>query len=86
MQMLLGVEKYWLCEDKLLPMYSHLVDVCSEQIRGEWSNVATITTKVKQEPDDLETQTPQHKDVVNFDKEVRSFILKNVLIRFSFIF
>ena len=81
-QLLLGVGEYWMCEDKLLPMYSHLVDVYSDKLREEGNNVATLTT-VKQEPEDVETLTPQHNDVQKVDnKEVSSFILQNVLILF----
>ena len=62
-QLLLGVRKYWMCEDQLLPKYSHLVDYYSENLRGEWNNVQT--TKVKQEPEDggvweKESDTSQH--------------------------
>ena len=51
-QLLLGVRKYWMCEDQLLPTYSHLVDNYSDNLREEWNNVQT-TTKVKQEPEDV---------------------------------
>ena len=42
---LLSSKKCWIIEDKLLPVYSHLVDTYSEQLKDTW----TVKVDIKQE-------------------------------------
>ena len=74
---LLTSKKCWLIEEKLLPLYQHLVDDYSVKLREEWIEV---------EETDIET-TPQEKEEPedNFLVEPQSVHLNNSTNQFKVI-
>ena len=49
---LMGVENQWLIEDNLMPVYGHLVESYSEQLREEYIVKDEVTSNVKHEVED----------------------------------
>ena len=60
---LLTSKRCWLIEEKLLPLYQHLVDEYSDKLREEWTVKVEETdvdiTQVKEEPQDDNLDEPQ---------------------------
>ena len=60
---LLFSKKCWLIEDKLLPVYSHLVDTYSDQLKDTWAvkleESQFVSVQIKEEPtDEIHYDTP----------------------------
>ena len=60
---LLSSKKCWLIETKLLPVYSHLVDTYSDQLKDTWTvkveESQFESVQIKEEPtDEIDYETP----------------------------
>ena len=58
-EFLMGVKNQWLVEDNLVPVYDHLVESYSEQLRQEWKVKDEVTSEIKQEVKDESSLTHQ---------------------------
>ena len=63
---LLSSKKCWLLEEKLIPLYQHLVDGYSVKFRDEWTVLdVNILSQVKEEPvDDNLVLGRQHENLL----------------------
>ena len=72
---LLSSKKYWLIEDKLLPVFSHLVESYSDQLKDTWAVKVEESQfgslQIKEEPtDEIDYDAPMilpaHEACINF--------------------
>ena len=76
---LLTSKKCWLLEEKLLPLYQHLVDDYSFKLREEWTvkveeTDIEVTPQVKEEPEDDYLVEPQPVHLHNSTNQFKVII------------